>query len=328
MKTIPLTVLTESLPAQPAGIIPLVKRMVRPLKSLISRKPGPQKRRYGGHYAVTRSLVEGLRKIGADFNYNPEENKIAETVLVLSGPSVLRNAIRRKNKGEISFLLAGPNIADSVLDEDGIVGDPAVDYFIVPSSWIEKNVIGELPTLKGRVLCWYAGVDVEYWKPRGPKQKRKVLVYWKTEKEEFCSAVETTLIQKGYTPVRITYGKYISKEYKQALDQCQFAVFLSRSESQGVALAESWSMDVPTLVWDPGELFFRGKAFEQVSACPYLSPETGQRWGDLPELEKLLDGYDNYKDQFNPRAHTVRNFSDEVCAQSLLHFISATSKSQ
>lgn len=328
MSPIHLTVLTEPLPVPPSGIIPRIKRMVRPLKSIFKGQPIPRKRLYGGHYAVTRSLVEGLRKIGANFNYNPQENNIAENVIVLSGPAVLRNAIRRKNKGEIRFLLAGPNIADSVLDEDGIVGDPAIDYFVVPSAWIENNVVGELPTLKGRVLCWYVGVDVDYWRPRGPKQKGKVLVYWKTEKEEFCSAVERMLIEKGYAPARITYGKYTSQEYKHTLDKCEFAVFLSRSESQGVALAESWSMDVPTLVWDPGELFYRGKAFEQVSACPYLSSETGKRWKDLPELEKLLADYDSYKDQFNPRIHTVKNFSDEVCAQSLLHFISATSKLQ
>lgn len=323
MKFSPLTVLTEPLPAPPAGIIPLIKRMVRPLKNLISRKPAPQKRKYGGHYAVTRSLVEGLRKIGADFNYNPAENKISGNVIVLSGPSILRNAIRLKNKGEISFLLAGPNIADSVLDEDGIVGDPAVDYFVVPSEWIGFNVVKQLDVLNNKVLCWYAGVDTTYWSPQKANRKKNVLVYWKTEDEKFCLNLEDILMRHNYDPIRITYGKYHPSEFKNALADSIFAVFISRSESQGVALAEAWSMDVPTLVWDPGELVFRGKAYEMVSACPYLSEETGKRWITLDQFEELLTTFDQYKSQFRCRQHTVKLFSDEVCSRRLLEFISS-----
>lgn len=327
MSTIRLTVLTEPLPAPPPGITPFAKTMVRPLRNLIMGKPTQKKKKYGGHYGVTRSLVEGLQKLDAPFNYNPKGNEMAENVIVLSGLSTLRKAIDLKNKGEIRLLLAGPNIVDFVPDEDGIVADPAIDYFIVPSPWVEINALIQLNALKERVLCWYVGVDVAYWKPYGPKQKGNVLVYWKTEKEEFCSAVEAILVRLGYTPVRITYGKYQPKDYKKALDKCEFAVFLSRSESQGIALAEAWSMDVPTLVWDPGELSYRGRTYEQVSACPYLSHETGKRWVSFPELEILLSGYDHYKQQFTPRSYAVKYFSDEVCAQNLLNFITATSKS-
>ena len=268
MKTIALTVLTEPLPAPPTGIISRLKWMFRPLTNFLRRKPVPRKTKYGGHYAVTRSLVEGLQKTGADFNYNPKENKFAQNVIVLSGPSVLRNAIRQKKNGDIRFLLAGPNIADSVLDEDGIVGDPAIDYFVVPSEWIEVNVVKQLDVLKQKILRWHVGVDTRYWSPQKANKKRNVLVYWKTEGEDFCRNVEDLLVRQNYDPIRITYGKYRRQEFKAALATSMFAVFISRSESQGIALAEAWSMDVPTLVWDPGELVFRGKPYEMVSACP------------------------------------------------------------
>ena len=52
------------------------------------------------------------------------------------------------------------------------------------------------------------------------------------------------------------------------------AVFMSRSESQGLALAEAWAMDVPTLVWQspPGE---PGSVFSLSDPAPYLTSDTG-----------------------------------------------------
>ena len=52
------------------------------------------------------------------------------------------------------------------------------------------------------------------------------------------------------------------------------AVFISRSESQGLALAEAWAMDVPTLVWQgpPGD---GGSLFNLSDPSPYLTSHTG-----------------------------------------------------
>jgi hypothetical protein len=324
MKNISLTVLTEPLPRPPKGLVPLMRSVLRPIKYRLLGKQRPIKKKYGGHYAVTRSLIEGLKKIDANFNYNPSgNNEIKENVIVLSGPQTLREAIELKKKGKIKFLLAGPNIADSVLDEEQIVADPAIDFFIVPSSWIEYNAVSDLDVLKNKILCWYVGVDVRYWAPEPHKPTKKVLVYWKTEEEAFCAKVEDILRKQNYTPVRITYGKYHPIEYKAALNESEFAVFISRSESQGVALAEAWAMNVPTLVWDPGYLVYRGRVFENANACPYLSTETGKKWLTLEELDHLLMTFDEYKDQFKPREHTINFFSDEVCSQTLLNFISS-----
>jgi hypothetical protein len=326
MKTKRLTVLTESLPEYPTGLVASMKSVVRPLKYLLKREPLPVKRKYGGHYAVTRSLVEGLQKIGVDFNYNPaNESELAENVIVLSSPDTLRKAIQWKKAGKIKFLLAGPNISDSVLDEDGLVGDPAIDYFIVPAAWIEVNVIKQLDVLRGKVQCWWAGVDTRYWSPQKANKKRNVLVYWKTEGEEFCKQVEDMLVRHNFDPIRITYGKYHPSEFKSALESSLFAVFISRCESQGIALTEAWAMDIPTLVWDPGELVIKGWVFEKVSACPYLTDETGKTWITLKQLGELLETFDQYQSQFRPRQHTVKLFSDEVCSQELLNFISSKS---
>src|SRR5882757_3664812 len=100
MKPFKLTVFTEPISAN--GFIPRVKSFLRPLKFFLQGKKAPQQKKYGGHYAVTRSLVEGLQKIGADFNYNPmREKDISENVIVLAGVERLKEAIELKNKEKI-----------------------------------------------------------------------------------------------------------------------------------------------------------------------------------------------------------------------------------
>lgn len=62
---------------------------------------------YGGHSAVTRSLIEGLKKNRLPYSYNVRsENDLAENVLVLSGKETLKQAIDwKKKKRSENYLL-------------------------------------------------------------------------------------------------------------------------------------------------------------------------------------------------------------------------------
>jgi len=317
MKPIQLTVFTEPIYAE--GFLPRVRSVARPLKSLLKRKKTLSDKKYGGHYAVTRSLVEGLQKIGADFNYNPvNKRNIRENVIVLAGVQRLREAIALKKKGTIRFLMAGPNIVDDVRSENELVADPAIDYYIVPSAWVKELVIKDCSKLKERVLCWSAGIDSQYWKPAKDKDERdEVLVYWKTEPEAFYRQVEILVKEKGMKPVLIKCGDYTADEYKRELDNVKFAIFISRTESQGIALAEAWSMDVPTFVFDPGEFFFNGRMVDNVSSCPYLTRSTGLRWQNLEDLKRIMDDKNSFVG-FSPRAYVLGQFTDEYSAKQLV----------
>jgi hypothetical protein len=320
MKPFKLTVFTE--PVSAVGFTQEVKSFLRPVKFFIQGKKTPQKKKYGGHYAVTRSLVEGLDKLGIAFNYNPaNEKNIAENVIVLAGVERLKEAIELKKKGNIKFLLAGPNVVDDVLSENQVVADPAIDYYVVPSEWVKDLVIKDCVKLEDRVLCWSAGVDSEYWKP-GTKtgQRNKALIYWKTEPEEFCQEVVNVVRQQGIQPLLIKYGAYTIAEYKEKLDQSFVTIFISRSESQGIALAESWSMNVPSLVFDPGEFFFNGRMVYNVSSSPYLTRSTGLTWKDREDLKRIIADKTVFND-FSPREYVLKRFTDEYSAKQLINSV-------
>ena len=315
-----LTVFTE--PIAPVGFVEKVKSYLRPVKFSLQGKRIPAKKKYGGHYSVTRSLLEGLQKIETDHNYNPSgEKDIAENVVVLAGVERLKEIITLKKKGKIRTLVAGPNIVDDVLSEAQLVADPSIDLYIVPSEWVKRQVTEDCAALKNRVLCWSAGINSQFWKPEVKKEKRdKVLIYWKTEPEEFCNDVEWIVKESGRQTAVIRYGNYSINEYKAILDQTRFAVFISRSESQGIAMFEAWAMDVPTFVFDPGQFNFYGRTISYVSASPYLSDVAGNKWKNLEELKNLVND-ENILQRFSPRKYVLDQFTDEHCAEQLVKSI-------
>lgn len=91
---------------------------------------------YGGHYAVTRSLIEGLKKTDACFNYDPRNvAEVGDVVLVLSDTNALRQAIQFKRDGRIKKLLAGPNLVVWACDDGYVLASPEIDICIVPSNF-------------------------------------------------------------------------------------------------------------------------------------------------------------------------------------------------
>jgi len=275
-----------------------------------------------GPDSVVRSLVAGLQEINVDYNHNPEDDaQIGDVVVVLSDIGMLSRAINLKRSGQIKLLLAGPNLMIKPSEHNNILSSAEIDRVIVPCDWVRTAYTEQEPSLTDHIAMWYAGVDAARWMPahESARDTNKVLVYWKTEPESFCIEVENTLRKFGFDPVRIRYGAYNQGEYKNILEQVRFAVFISISESQGIALAEAWAMNVPTINWDPETLVAHGRVYSECSSCPYLSVATGLRWKNIGEFETILGNLDSY--EFSPREWVLNNMTDRVSAKELLETI-------
>lgn len=277
------------------------------------------------HAGVTNSLLRGLQDLDVDFNYNPRKiEDLGSTVIVLTNIDALLEAIKLKKSGKIKKLLAGPNLVVLPKEHNSILLDPAIDMCIVPSKWVKTAYLEEAPNLTNRIGIWPAGIDIQYWEPMHrlfQKNSKEVLVYWKTESEDFCKKIEHILQNYGWNPCRIKYGEYHPAIYKQLLDNSLFAVFISRTESQSLALLEAWAMDVPTLVWDPQPLNTHGRIYSAISACPYLTKYTGSRWETLQELELLVQNMSNQLQNFKPLNWVKKYMSNRVATKRLLSLI-------
>jgi len=279
-----------------------------------------------GHAMVTRSLLAGLKEIDIPFNYNPSHPEEAgDVIVVLANVHALADALRLKQQRPEITLLAGPNLMVWPTDDNGILLSERIDKVIVPSEPTRHMYAEIAPNITNRLAIWYAGINPQQWLPTAKsKQERKVLVYWKNQQEgpALKNAVVDLLTTYQWHPTILTYGTHTQQQYKEALDQASFAVFLSRSESQGIALAEAWAMNVPTIVWNPKERTNRGRVYSAVSACPYVTQATGTDWKTVDDLEKILQTIE--LDNFSPRHWVLEHMTDAHSAQLLIDLINST----
>ena len=226
----------------------------------------------------------------------------------------------------MDYIVAGPVNALFADESDAILQAPEIDLVIVPSEWT-IDFYRDVPALVGKSRVCPCGVDAEIWKPAGRAKEDCAVVYWKSGDERFCEAVEAIVRKCGLEPLRFRskhgeHGIFEPAAYREALDRAVVGVFLSTFETQGIALAEAWSMDVPTVVWDPqGEGEWRGRTFRSKSSAPYLTPLTGVTFRTIDDLEPALNRALAGRQDFQPRAWVLEHMTDAVCSEMLYRLI-------
>jgi hypothetical protein len=303
-----------------------IKASLRYFRDIVRPPPRYSRSKYRGHFAVTRSMVEGLRKIGVRTTYNPRKrSELAPVVIVPSGYAALKQAIDWKRSGKIRRLLAGPNLVDFPSEQRELLCAPQVDTLLVPGDWFRDNFINDCSELNGKVIPWPAGVDTRFWAPEMSVSTKSVLVYEKQNKwattpvPDFLPQIE----RRGYRVRMIAYGKYSAEEYLSALRDCCLMVGFSTDESQGLAWAEAWSTDVPTLLWNQESVTYKRRTY-RTSSAPYLSSQTGLFFTSVQTFHEAFDRWESTRAEFRPRDWVLEHMSDEVCARALCKLAQVT----
>lgn len=273
------------------------------------------------HKGVTNSFLSGLNELQIPYNFNPSMDKVGEVVWVLASPEALKEVIDLKKRGKIKYILAGPNLMVSPSEHNKILTSSLIDYVIVPSDEIQQFYKYDEPSISGRLRTWYAGIDYRYWCPNY-SSKNLVLIYWKTESKEFCQEIQSVIRRYGWNTEIIKYGEYNSEQYKKLLDRSLFAVFISRSESQGLALGEAWSMNVPVLAWNPQLWQAYGRESTFISSCPYLTNLTGRSFKTINDLECLLQNI-NLIASCQPRRWILDNMTNAISSKMAIDLINS-----
>ena len=267
---------------------------------------------------VAESLLKELdmrRDIHWDlcFRQVPKNQRIS-IMWVVNNVDDLEWAIANKEKVGAKELWAGPNLVVVPQELGGILNSLRIDRVIVPCEWVKEVYERESSDLAGKIQIWPVGIDTEFWYPSKMQNKENgnILVYNKGQ-DDLCMKLMPVLKRYGRVNV-IKYGKYTPREYRQALDDAIFMIWLSRSESQGLALLEALSMNVPALVWDPGQWKYYSQELEKefifgtASSCPYFSSQYGLKFKSGREFESKIIQFIHKveKSEFRPRNYLFR----------------------
>lgn len=283
-----------------------LRQGARRVRALLQRKEVPS---LGGHYGVTRSLRDGLEKTGTNLRWKFAERLGSDTSLVihvLAGHDQLKQAITARSQGRCRRVLAGPNIV-MWPDEDELLGQ--ADTVIVPSQWVLDSYEVRQPGIGIKTKIWPAGVDETFWSPSSATQRHDITLYNKGRNDE-TKDIGQLLTGAGYRVHVVSYGSYTTPQYRAALDKSFVCIVVGRSESQGLAIAEAWAMDVPTLVARFDVLFDHITC----SAAPYMSDATGLFWDHQSELVDLIQPARGMK----PRDWLLAHQTDQRASKQLL----------
>ena len=316
-----ITVITKPVPTARERMRRRIERCLRAIAApLLGSQPLTPEHVYRGPGAVARSLVDGLAGAGIGCVYNPQcVRRITEYVVVLSDTAAIAQAIGWKKQGKIRTLIAGPNLVTWPADCGRIIAAQEIDIFLVNSEWTRDLYLREIPELAGRCRIWPAGVDLHYWDCAGNERRRRsVLFMYKSGPWDMLFNTSEYVRARGRPVTILAYGQYTREQYRTALQESDCAVFFSNSESQGIALCESWAADVPTLAWNSGVCFFGDRGvFCPASSAPYLCADTGLFFSDIEGFRRAWDVFERERRRFAPRAWVARHMTDEVCARKL-----------
>lgn len=278
--------------------------------------------------AVRQNLLLGLERTGTNFSFNPIHFRpVSAGIGILAGKKIAKSLIKKGG----SPLVIGPNFCVTPREATEVLLSKKVRTVLVPSPWSVRFFQQELPGLSRKLTVWSSGVDSGFWSPREEENsKRTVLIYDKQFNSSLTETTAQTLAKIGLQSKIIRYGSYSSTLFKELLRESLALVWLGGAESQGIAQFESWSVNVPTLVYyKPAPLPFQVHYANiagvirpgEWSAAPYLTTENGAFWSEQRELEDICLDLLEEQTNFSPRDFILRSHTVEKSAINYINLL-------
>lgn len=301
----------------------IVRRIVR----------GP--RRVMGLERVFLNLVAGLDRLGVSYRVNDYEHL-------------------QRHPGEVACVIGKPRVLDRMPRDTPIVFGPAVHNHPVdaPTLFADHRILGVLVLCEwarqmfaihwpGKVHTWPVGIDTDRWMPTEEVAKDiDVLVYVKIrcqparDNAAVRDPVLETLRASGVRVATITYGHYREEHFHALLKRSRSMVFLCEHETQGIALQQALSCDVPVFAWDFGgvwqdpDYYPHRVSFGPVTSVPYWDARCGMKFVDAAGFR---DGFSTFwshvaDGDFSPRRFILDNLTLEARARAYVDLVGKLSR--
>ena len=170
------------------------------------------------------------------------------------------------------------------------------------------------------------GVDTETFKETLPIQDRQtVFIYYKRRDPNELDVIRTFLDKKGIPYHLFSYeGRYQEKDYINCLASSKYGIWIGSHESQGFALQEALSCNVPLLVWNVRSMHQEYRSsypFIPATTIPYWDERCGEYFYERDEFEPVFDTFIQKIETYQPRQYILENVSIDVCEKKFIEMI-------
>ena len=256
------------------------------------------------------NLISGLNKIEVNYLKNPTILKDVDDKLFLQ-------VHRLMDTSTIENSIIGPNVCTLPIDSKAVM-EQKYKKILVPSEWVKnkyKRWISE-----DKIAIWPVGVDVEKFEDYSTEEKDvDFLIYFKRRGEEDLNYVTNVLSNLGHTFRIIKYGTYKEEEFIEMMKKAKFAFIIDSCESQGLAIQEIMSCNLPLFVWDVENWSDRGVEYTvPATSIPYWSDMCGEVIYKKEEIEDKLHLFLSSLEKYNPRKYILDNLTLEKQAEEII----------
>jgi glycosyltransferase involved in cell wall biosynthesis len=169
------------------------------------------------------------------------------------------------------------------------------------------------------------GVDTDRFNEVIPIYNRsKVFVYYKQRNNEELQFVTNFLNYNNIDYTIFTYGSYSENYYLSFLHESKYGIWIGRHESQGFALEEALSCNVPLFVWDVKSMNQEvGQNYPNIygTAIPYWDNRCGEYFYDKNEFLQKFQLFILKLHDYSPRHYIIDNLSMDKCDELFRHVV-------
>lgn len=262
------------------------------------------------HHKNKIGIIKMFEKYGVEFEFVQNLEKIKDYSIIYS-PSVLFDSSIYPDK---KFIF-GPHVSVFPDNRLSVINNKYNNScYIQPSLWA-KHVWDPIKNILP-VFVQPFPVDTDRFKPL-ITDRTKVFVYFKCRKNEELNAVIQLLSKLNIDFEVFNYNKkYNEEDYLLYLQQSKFGIIVGRHESQGFAIEEALSCNVPLLVWNTRSMNQEeGCNYQDIKATtiPYWSDLCGEYFYDEKDLEQSFNLFISKLSLYKPREYILNNLDVDKC---------------
>jgi len=198
--------------------------------------------------------------------------------------------------------------------------------YITPSRWV-KNLWKSFEICDNiNIVDIPFSVNTDLFYEIKPLQQREqVFIYYKSRHPQELELIENLLTHNNISYRIFHYHqRYNEKDYLEYLQNSKFGIWIDAHESQGFALQEALSCNVPLLVWNIRSMNQEYKSqYSDIPATtiPYWDERCGEFFYDMNDFQEKLSKFFNNLESYKPRDYVLENLSSEVCEKAFINMI-------
>ena len=222
-----------------------------------------------------------------------------------------------------TVFIFGPHFADFTLFPEMNTTNSA---FMMLCDWV-KNLYVDYAKDRASLYDVPFGVDTEEYINIKPIQERnKVMVYYKYRNPVDLEFICEQLNMRNIDFLIFNYmSGYDPSAYLETLRECKYIIWVGAHESQGFALQEALSCDVPLMVWSITNMQHEYRSNVQpdkyATTVPYWDERCGELFYNKDEFTECFERFIGRLNTYTPRSFILEKLSTWVCEQYFIDMV-------